>query len=735
MPPLVDTLVLKSSVTPRWIRNGDRFWYRNTLARSLEYMYVDPERRVRRRAFDHARLAAALNAALPQRDPLRGDSLPIDSLGFSATLDSVDVIMRASAARCSLLTYACASIPLDTLARQAGRSPDGKWIAFVRDFNLWVRSTATGEERQLTTDGIRENAYGMPVPSVARMVQQGSEVTREDARVVWSPDSKRFATYRTDIHGVPRLTMTQFAPSTGTRPRFYSYVYPLVGDSVLPKAAPIIFEVDGWRRIDARMEPVEHTFYAGGPGLRWTTDGTRVRFAMQNRDYSGYPLYDIDARTGAARVLFEERDSLFVDVYGSVSWTPVPGSHDVLWASPRDGWNHLYLVDGSSGAIRRQLTRGEWVLDFVAAVDTTRKRVFFAAFGREPNRDPYFVHLYRVDLDGRGLRLLTPEAGTHSAAFSPSRDYFVDTYSRVDLPPVSVLRRASDGAVILELEGADASRLYATGWKAPEPFTALARDGRTPIYGLIWKPTNFDSTKRYPIVEQVYTGPHSFFVPKTFAAYRSQAQAIAELGFITIMVDGLGTAGRSRAFHVHSYKSLGAGTADHPGAIRQAASTRPYMDTSRVGIFGHSAGAYDAAHAMLVFPDFYKVGVASAGDHDARLDKAVWNAQWMGYDVGPHYAAQANATLASRLRGKLLIAHGDIDDNVPLANTMQFADALIRADVDFDMLIMPGQAHGLGGNRYFMRRRWDYFVKHLLGVEPPRFTIGGVRALQAGNPR
>jgi dipeptidyl aminopeptidase/acylaminoacyl peptidase len=324
-----------------------------------------------------------------------------------------------------------------------------------------------------------------------------------------------------------------------------------------------------------------------------------------------------------------------------------------------------------------------------------------------------------VNLDGTGLKLLTPEDADHSATFSPSGAYFVDTYSRVDLPPVSVLRRSADGAVVVELERADISRLLATGWRYPEPFVAKARDGTTDIYGLIWRPTNFDSTRKYPVVEQVYTGPHGFFVPKTFNAYRSPSQGIAELGFITVMVDGMGTAGRSRAFHDASYRKLGDGVADHIPALKQIAAKYPYMDLTRVGIWGHSAGGYDAAHAIMKYPEFYKVAVSSAGNQDHRLDKAVWNTQWMGMPVGEHYVQQSNITMAPRLEGKLFLMHGDLDDNVPISATLQLVDALVKANKDFDLLILPGANHGAGGHPYFVRRRWDYFVKHLLGVDPP----------------
>ena len=399
---------------------------------------------------------------------------------------------------------------------------------------------------------------------------------------------------------------------------------------------------------------------------------------------------------------------------------------EVLWASERDGWMHLYLYDGKTGTLKNQITSGAWVVRGIRHVDEDNRVLYFTAGGREAGRDPYLEHLYRVNLDGGGLRLLTPEDANHSIAFSPDGQYFVDTYSRVDHAPISVLRRASDGRTVRDLEQTNIDRLLATGWKWPEPFAAKARDGATDIYGIIWRPSTFDPSMRYPVVEQIYTGPHGFFVPKTFSAYRNTAQSIAELGFVVIQVDGLGTARRSREFHLFSYRNLGdGGIPDHIAAMRQMAQQYPYMDLTRVGIYGHSAGGYDATRAILMHPDFYKVAVSSAGNHDHRLDKAVWNTQWMGLPIDKHYDEQSNVMQAHRLQGKLLLVHGDVDENVPVSATLRLVDALIKADKNFEMLIMPNQTHSLGRHPYFIRKRWNFFVEHLLDVKPPEdFRIG-----------
>ena len=355
----------------------------------------------------------------------------------------------------------------------------------------------------------------------------------------------------------------------------------------------------------------------------------------------------------------------------------------------------------------------------IVDVDEKSRRVYFLGNGREKDEDPYQTHLYSAGFDGKGLTLLTPENANHTVSVSPDHLYFVDNASRPDLPGQSVLRSAKDGSQVRVLEQTDASEVLQTGWKFPSSFHGKAKDDTTELYGLIWRPSNFDPVKKYPIVEMVYTGPQAFFVPKTFGAALRSLQSVAELGFVVVMVDGRGTTGRSRAFHEFSYHNLGGSFEDHVAMIQQMAAQNPYMDVTRVGIFGTSAGGYGAAHAILAFPDFYKVCVSISGDHDARLDKAWWNELYQGYPVGPDYAEQSNVTLADKLQGHLLIVHGDIDDNVHVVETMRFADALMKANKDFDMLIVPNMYHGEGGNLYLVRRRWDYFVKYLLAVTPP----------------
>ena len=427
----------------------------------------------------------------------------------------------------------------------------------------------------------------------------------------------------------------------------------------------------------------------------------------------------IDPETGEQKVILREQSDQYIDP-GETFYRFDHQTGELLIASERDGWNHLDLYD-KNGHLENQVTQGSWVVRQLEYVDEKNRRVFFLASGREKGEDPYQTHLYSTGFDGKGLTLLTPENANHSVSVSPDGRFFVDNYSRVDLPGESVLRRSNDGSEVRVLEKTDISAPQGTGWKFPEPFQGKAADGTTDLYALIWRPSNFDPSKKYPIVEHVYTGPQDFFVPKTFGGML-RLQAMAELGFVVVMIDGRGTTGRSRAFHLFSYRNLGRSFEDHVAMIKQMAARFPYMDADRVGIFGTSAGGYGAAHAMLIFPGFYKVGVSISGDHDARLDKAWWNELYQGYPVQDDYAAQSNVTMADRLAGHLLIEHGDIDDNVHPVGTMRFVDALMKANKDFDMLLVPNMYHGESGPHapYMVKRRWDYFVQYLLGVSPPK---------------
>ena len=711
-------LVYIADVRPNWIEKTSRFWYRRVGMDGIEYILVDAEKNSSAPAFDHEKLAAALTRA--SKHEYKANNLPLEDLEF-AEGNAIHFSIEKSSWTCTLADYQCHEDPAENPYESL--SPDKKWAAYVQDYNLYVRNVSTGEIVQLTHDGVRSCDYATPLPSLRLLVQQGTDEPKQQAAVFWSPDSSKLITYRLDSRNAGRFTSLQFVPQGQLRPKAYTYVYPLPGE-VLAKAQPIIFDIQSGKRIEVKTDAIELPFQEG-PGFEWFPDSKTIYYDADDRGYKTKEFRVINPETGEEKVLFREHSDQYLDP-GETFFHFVHASNELLASSEKDGWNHIYLYHADTGQLENQVTSGPWVVDRIVHVDEKERRIFFRANGREKGEDPYQSHLYSIGFDGKGLTQLTPENADHTVSVSPDGKFFVDNYSRPDLPGESVLRRTKDGSIVHVLEKTDAGKLLATGWKFPEPFQGKAADGSTDLYGLIWRPSNFDPSKKYPIVEQVYTGPQGFFVPKTFNTMR--LQSMAELGFIVVMVDGRGTIGRSHAFHLFSYHNLGGAFEDHVAMIKQMSAKYPYMDINRVGIYGTSAGGYGAAHAMLVFPDFYKVAVSISGDHDPRLDKAWWNEAYQGYPVGSDYEAQSNVTMAKNLKGHLLIEHGDIDDNVHPVETMRFADALMKANKSFDMLFVPNMYHGENSN-YLTRRRWDYFVQYLLGVTPPEnFEIKEDRA-------
>ena len=707
-------LVTEAEVSPHWIENSNRFWYVTEGPAGKQFMLVDPERKTQGPAFDHAKLAAALSRVTKRM--YQSNQLPFDDFEFVNQGAALRFDLNGAAWTCTLATDQCVSAPQPPTHPFEVRSPDGKWAAYVDHYNLYVRDVSTGEAIELTHAGQKSWDYATPLPSSRLLVEQGTENVRERPGVFWSPDSTKLVTYRIDSRRAGRFTTLQFVPPDQLRPKAYTYVYPLPGE-VLSKAEPIIFDIQSGQRIEVQTDPLALEFQ-GGPHFVWFRDSKRFHYRFHSRGYKAVELREVDASTGKQRTMIEEKAQTYIDPSENQIEMVNDGA-EVLWLSERDGWNHIYLYNGATGQLENQVTRGPWVVRRIERVDEKSRKIYFLGSGRASGEDPYQTHLYEVNFDGGGLELLTPENADHTVSISPDGSYFVDNYSRPDLAGESVLRRTSDGSLVQTLERTGASALLKTGWKFPEPFKGKAADGKTEIYGLIWRPSNFNASRKYPVIEQVYTGPQGFFVPKTFAAYRYGEQSVAELGFIVVMVDGRGTAGRSRAFHEFSYRNLGGVFDDHVALIRQMAARYAYMDVTRVGIYGTSAGGYGAAHAILIHPEFYKVAVSISGDHDARLDKAWWNELYQGYPVEKDYAEQSNDTLAERLQGHLLLVHGDVDDNVNPVETMRFVDALMKANKNFDMLFVPNMFHGEGRNPYLIRRRWDYFVEHLLGVTPP----------------
>jgi dipeptidyl-peptidase-4 len=578
--------------------------------------------------------------------------------------------------------------------RDAGRSPDGKWQAFLRDHDLWLRAADGGTERRLTTDGRPD--------------------LRLDGPLVWSPDSRKLVAFRTVPVETRKIHIVESSPTDQLQPRLKTLDYAKPGDPLPVSKAALFLIADG------REVPIADSLFPTPwrlDGTRWDADSDRFTFVYNQRGHQVLRVIAVDAATGETTALVEERSPTFIDYSSKFYLHATADGRHLLWASERSGWNHLYRYDARTGALRNAVTQGEWVVRGVDRVDEKAGRVWFRAGGVYPEQDPYHLHYCRVNLDGTGFVRLTEGDGTHRVEWSPDFEYFVDTWSRVDQPPVTEVRTA-DGKLIAELARGDAGELLKTGWRYPERFVAAGRDGRTPIHGVIWRPTNFEPGRRYPVIEYIYAGPQSAFVPKSFAPLHGP-RSIAELGFVVVQIDGMGTNWRSKAFHDVCWRNLkDGGFPDRIAWLKAAAARFPELDLTRVGIYGGSAGGQNALAALLWHGDFYQAAVADCGCHDNRMDKVWWNEQWMGWPVGPEYAASSNAVNAHRLRGKLLLVVGELDTNVDPASTMQVVNALVKADKDFELLVMPGAGHGAAESPYGRRRRMDFFVRHLLGVEP-----------------
>jgi dienelactone hydrolase/Tol biopolymer transport system component len=591
------------------------------------------------------------------------------------------------------------------------KSPDGKWVAYSDRYNLYLKSTTTGAVRQLSTAGIKEYEY-------ASYYGWGDIMAGENGTrpphfgVSWSPDSKWIQTYICDLRRAKKMYLLDWSVDTLYRARLLSYYRGSPGDTDMVYMTPVFFNVETGEEI--RRDEFRNV---NAVSCEWSKQGAISYIEDLVRGYQHVNLYRYDLGRRNPDKIYSESSLTNIDGYRSEL---VEELGKILLISEKDGWRQLYLLNINDHAVK-PLTNGEWYVNDVLFIDRKKGRVIFTASGKEPGRNPYFHHAYTINPDGSGLKLLTPENANHSISVSPDGEYFVDNISALDKPTRSVLREGKTGKIIAELSKADIDGLMEMGYRFPEPFVAVGRDGTTPIYGAIWKPSHFDSLKKYPIIDQTYTGPHTHQFPEDFVSSLNRSnQALAELGFIVVTIDGMGTAGRSKAFHNVSYKNMGRNLLDHVLAIRELGQGYSWIDTTRVGIFGHSAGGYDAGHAVLEFPDFYKVAVASSGDHDFRMEKDWWPEMYMGWPVDSTYNEVSNITMAGNLKGKLLLVHGGIDENVNPSATFKLAEALVKADKEFDMLIFPSQHHGYQGkfSDYFLKKKWNYFVENLLGEKP-----------------
>ena len=715
---------------PTWVSGTHRFYYRRSLANGFEFVMVDADSREKSAAFDHTRLAGALSRAAGRAYP--STRLPFQNFTFNDALSAIEMTIDGARWTCTLADYVCRTPELappgeirrgisgpvrgDTSAAipRPRLSPDGRWMAFIDNYNIALRPFGGDKRVPLSTDGSEGNYY-------------------DGGSIVWSPDSSKVAAYRVRP-GYRRLVhYVASSPEDQLQPEHWAMQYAKPGD-LLDLEQPVVFDVRSQKQI-----PIDTTLFPNPydmSDLVWRKDSRAVSFEYNQRGHQVYRIVEVDAQTGTARAVISEEPATFF-YYNRTAPTLQAGKRyrfdladgkEVVWMSERDGWNHLYLIDGATGAVKNQITKGAWPVRHVVKVDEEKRQLWFSAGGMTAGQDPYLQHYYRINLDGSGLTPLTSADANHTVEFSSDMQFFVDHYSRVDLPnAIELYRLERDGfSRRMEVEKGDITALLKAGWKAPEVFVAKGRDGATDIWGLVWKPTKFDPSKKYPVIESIYGGPHGTHTPKSFTAW-SGMQAQAELGFIVVQMDGMGTSNRSKAFHDVAWQNIkDAGFPDRILWHQALAAKHAWYDIARVGIYGGSAGGQNAMGALLFHPGFYKAAVSYAGCHDNRMDKIWWNEQWMGWPIGPQYSASSNVDHAALLQGKLLLMVGELDTNVDPASTLQVVNALLKANKNFDLVIYPGEDHnaGRGGQYadYGERKRFDFFVRHLLNQAPPEWS-------------
>ena len=723
-------LVVDLPDAPAWEEKSDLFVYRKTVPGGAEFIEVDAASSKKQPAFDQEKLAAALSAA--SGEPVKPLDLPFMRFRFTDQHAAIEFRVQNTGWRCDLKAYSCAKQQRDSGEDEYGYddtphavnslektkdSPDGKWKAFVENYNVWVRSADGKQKVALSEDGSEDNYYSL-------------------GTVVWSPDSARLVAYRIRP-GYRRLVRyVESSPKDQLQPEYSTMVYPKAGD-VLALQQPVLFVVAEKHEI-----LIENALFPNPYDLThavWWKDSRGFTFEYNQRGHQMYRIIEVDAKSGQARALITEQSNTFIDYRplvmnqfdtGKRYRHDINDGREIIWASERDGWEHLYLIDGTTGAVKNQITKGDWVVRAVNHVDDEKRQIWFEASGMNPGEDPYFVHAYRINFDGTGLTPLTPSEANHHVEFSDDGKYSVDLSSRIDLAPTLTLYRTEDNKELMTVEHADISKLVAAGWHAPEVFKAKGRDGKTDIWGVIYRPANFDAKKKYPVIEDIYAGPQGSFVPKSFSA---RAEPLTELGFVVVQVDGMGTNNRSKAFHDVAWHNLkDAGFPDRILWHKAVAAKYPWYDISRVGVFGTSAGGQSAMGALLFHPEFYKVAVSNSGCHDNRMDKIWWNEQWMGWPVGPQYSESSNVDNAWRLQGKLMLVWGEMDHNVDPSSTPQVVNALIKAHKVFSMLEIPGADHGTRGPwaRYTERNLDDFFVQNLLGQQIPDWNAEPAQAGQ-----
>ena len=693
-----------------WVEGKHIFWYSTLTPQGKEFWTVNADKLSKEKIFETDNLVRQLSELI--KKPVKNEEFsPVDAkLSADGKLFSfqMDTLLFEWIRTKNELKKTGTKHP-DNPVRYWGdraedhtgppvKSPDRKWLAFIRDNNVFVKDSLGRNQIQLSFDGSAGEYYS--------------------SELFWSPDSKKLAGTKVRAEIPHYIYFVESSPSDQFQPKLQKRYYPKAGDA-LPISSPALFDLETKKQIDVDGTPFMNQFTLGN--INWRKDNRAFTFEFNQRGHQRFQVVEVNATSGKCKVLIDEKSETFIDYSSKLTRRDVNDGKEIIWTSERDGWNHIYLYNGD-GILKNQITKGEWVVREVVNVFDSTRKILFTASGRNPGEDPYLLHYYMINFDGSNLVELTPEQANHQASFSKDYRFLTDNYSRVDMPPTLVLRDAVNAKVLMTIEKCEISELYKTGWKMPEVYSSKGRDGKTDIWGMIYRPTNFDPSKKYPVIEYIYAGPHSSFVPKSFSASYKSYAALAELGFVVVQIDGMGTSNRSKAFHDVCWRNLkDAGFPDRILWIKAVAQKYTYMDTTRVGIFGGSAGGQNSTGAVLFHPEFYKVAVSSCGCHDNRMDKIWWNEQWMGYPVGPWYAENSNITNAYLLKGKLMLMVGELDDNVDPASTIKLCDALIKADKDFEFVILPGMNHTGGGN-YGERKRRDFFVKYLLGAVPPNWN-------------
>ena len=692
-----------------WFADSSGLSFVSQSPESRQFNKVDLKKMKVEKLFDHERLAKLLTDSLKKE--IKPTELPINTVTY---VDKTHLEFNAGGKDylLDLTNYSLSLKKKEESDPMEQKSPDGKWIAYSKDYNLYIKSTTGTQVKQLSREGVKNYEY-------ASWYGWGELIEGENGErpahfsVSWSPDSKWIQTYICDLRIGKKMYLLDWSVDTLYRARLLSYYRGSPGDTDMVYMVPVYFNVETGEEI--RKDEFRNVNAAS---FEWAKTEPGISYIENRvRGYQQVDVYRYNLATKNQEKIYSETSSTNIDNYNSQL---TEDGEKIVITSERDGWKQLYLLTIKDKNLK-PITTGSFYVNDVLFVDKKTQIILFTASGKEQGRNPYFQHLYKIKMDGTGLTLLTPENANHDITVSPDGKYFTDNISTPDQPSRYILRDSKNGKTLTELTKANIDPLIAMNYHFPETFNCIARDGATTIYGAIWKPTNFDSTKKYPVIDQTYTGPHTFMYPRNFFSSIARSnQALAELGFVVITVDGMGTANRSKAFHNVSYKNMGKNLLDHVIAIRELGKRYTWIDTSRVGIFGHSAGGYDAGHAVLEFPDFYKVAVASSADHDFRMEKDWWPEMYMGWPVDSTYNQVSNITMAPNLKGKLLIVHGGIDENVNPSATFKLAEALVKADKEFDMLILPSQHHGYSGkyNDYFTKKKWNYFVENLLGVKP-----------------